>query len=197
MTSSVSATLLSAGLFSVVVGLGIASAQGSKPMPQPPPATSVTSTAGEHAFVLEAAMANMAEIQLGHMATKKAQHPDVKKFAKTMVDDHLKAQKRLAEAAYGAGIKWPTQLDEPHRQLQQRLSNLNADQFDRDYMKAMIDGHQDVEKTLAARVSSGGTPDKSGEPALGVKLNEWAAQTLPDVRAHLEVAEQVYGALGK
>jgi putative membrane protein len=207
MKSSLSVTLSCAAILSVGFGLGIVSAQGSPSTrnPQPAPATSATN-AGDHDFVLRAAMSNMAEIQLGHMATKKAQHADVKKFAKTMVDDHLKAQKRLADAAYGAGIKWPTQLDERHRQIQQRLSSLSSEQFDRDYMKAMVDGHRDVEKMLAARVSSGGGeglrtpssgPGKTDEASLAAKVNQWAANTLPDVRAHLEEAEQVQGALAK
>lgn len=207
MTSSLSTTLSWAGIFSVAVGLGIVSAQGSPSKRNPPPAaaTSATSSTGDQNFVLQAAMSNMAEIQLGHMATKKAQDAGVKKFAQTMVDDHLKAQQQLADAAYGAGIKWPTQLDERHRELQKRLSNLSTEQFDRDYMKAMVDGHRDMEKLLAARVDNSGegvrTPssgaEKTAEPSLAVKVNEWAAKTLPHVQAHLEQAEQVYGALAK
>ena len=194
MRPSWSATIAWAGVFSVAVGLVIAGAQSSpsKRDAQPP---STTTDPGEHDFVLQAAMANMAEIQLGHMATKKAQHPDVKKFAQTMIDDHVKAQQQLADAAYGAGIRWPTKLDETHRQIQQRLSKLSDQQFDREYMKAMIDGHRDVEKMLAARVSTGeAQPD---QVSLSAKVNQWAAKTLPDVRAHLKEAEQVYGELAK
>ena len=184
-----SATLSWAGIFSVAVGLGIASAQS-----------------GEHDFVSQAAMSNMAEIQLGHMAAKKAQRADVKKFAQTMIDDHVKAQQQLADAAYGVGIRWPTKLDESHRQIQQRLSKLGNEQFDREYMKAMIDRHRDVEKMLAARVSNGGSGtdtartrsiSASDEPTLAAKVNQWAASTLPEVRAHLKEAEQVFGELAK
>jgi putative membrane protein len=192
MRPSWSATIAWAGVFSVAVGLGIASAQSSPSRrdAQPP---STTTDSGEHDFVLHAAMSNMAEIQLGHMATKKAQHPDVKRFAQTMIDDHVKAQQQLADAAYGAGIRWPTKLDETHRQIQQRLSKLSDEQFDREYMKAMVDGHRDVEKMLAARVSKGeAQPD---QVSLSAKVNQWAAKTLPDVRAHLKEAEQVYGEL--
>ena len=207
MKPGVSATLSWAGILSVAVGLAIASAQSSPPRrDQPAAATTPTSTAGDQDFVLRAAMSNMAEIQLGHMAVKKAQHAEVKKFAQTMVDDHLNAQQKLANAAYGAGIKWPKQLDEPHRQIQARLQNLSAEQFDRDYMKAMIDGHRDVEKLLATRVSNGGgeglrtasVGDETTDAlSIAVKVDQWAAKTLPDVRAHLEEAEQVYGTLAK
>ena len=184
------ATLSWAGIFSVAVGLGNASAQASS----------------DRDFVSQAAMSNMAEIQLAHIAVKKAQHPDVKKFAQTMIDDHVKAQQRLADAAYGAGIKWPTMLDERHGQIKDRLSKLRQQEFDREYMKAMVDGHRDVEKLLAARVSKDSDTidpqaratgaDKPDELSLATKVDQWAAKTLPDVQAHLKEAEQVYGALG-
>jgi putative membrane protein len=193
MRSSWSATLSRAVILSLVVGTGIASAQSSPSrrdaQPQPPPDT------GEHAFVLQAAMSNMAEIQLGHLATKNAQRADVKKFAQMMIDDHLKAQQQLADAAYGEGIKWPTKLDDSHRQVQQRLSKLNNEQFDREYMQAMVDWHRDVEKMLATRPIGGAA--KSEQPSLSAKVNQWAAKTLPEVRAHLKEAEQVYGEVSK
>jgi putative membrane protein len=151
-------------------------------------------------------MSNMVAIQLGHLATKKAQHADVKQFAQTTIDDHLKAQQQLADAAYGAGIQWPKKLDDNAQKIQQRLSKLSNDQFDREYMKVMIDRHRDVEQVLAARISNGGEDSartrpasaaRSDEPTLAVKVNQWAAKTLPEVRAHLEDAEQVLGRLDR
>jgi predicted outer membrane protein len=183
-----SATTVSwAGIFTVAVGLGIASAQA-----QP---------AGDQDFVSRAAMSNMVAIQLGHLATKKAQHAGVKQFAQTTIDDHLKAQQQLADAASGAGIRWPKKLDESYLQIQQRLSKLKDDQFDREYMKVMIDRHRDTEKMLAARVNTGGdatrptAATRSDEPTLAAKVNQWATTTLPEVRAHLKEAEQVLGRL--
>jgi putative membrane protein len=164
----------------MIVGIGIASAQGAA---QP---------AGDHDFVARAAMSNMAAIQLGHMATKKAQRAEVKEFAQATIEDHLKAQKQLADAASGAGIQWPTRLDDRYRQIEQRLSKLNNDQFDREYVKAMIDRDHDVEKMLTARAgTSGGNAD-----TLAGKVNQWAAKTLPEVQGHLKEAEQVLGQLG-
>jgi predicted outer membrane protein len=138
----------------------------------------------------------MAAIQLGHMATKKAQRNEVKVFAQTTIDDHLKAQKQLADAFSGAGVPWPTKLDDRFRQIEDRLSKANNSQFDREYMKAMVDLHHDVEKALAARASAGGAA-QSNEATLGGRVNQWAAKTLPDVQAHLKEAEQVIGQLGK
>jgi len=177
MRRSWSAKLTWAGILSVALGLGIANAQ-----------------TGEHDFVSQVAMSNMAAIQLGHMATKKAQDADVKKFAQATIDENLKAQQQLADAAYGAGIQWPKKLDERHQQIQQRLSKLNNEQFDREYMKTMVERDRDIEKMLAARSKSAA---QSNEPPLAAKVNQWAAKTLPEVRAHLKEAELVYGQLNK
>ena len=180
MRRSWSTTLSCVGILTVAVGLGVASAQGTA---QP---------TGDQDFVSRAALLNMAAIQIGHMATKQAQRADVKEFAQATIEDHLKAQKQLADAASGAGVRWPTKLDDKYRQIEQRLSKLNNGQFDREYMKAMIDRDRDVEKMLAARATGGG-----GEAdTLAAKVNQWASETLPEVRAHLKEAEQVIAQIG-
>ena len=193
MRRSWSATLSWVGISTVVLGFGIAAAQQSVP-PKP---------VNEREFVSQLAMSNMAAIQLGHLATKKAQHADVKKFAQSTIDDRLKAQQQLADAAYGAGIRWPTKLDEKYRQVQERLSRSSDEQFDREYMKATIDQHRNFEQMLATRANEGsGTarPTVDGQAdgaALAAKVNQWAAMTLPQIRAHLKEAEQVSGQLEK
>jgi putative membrane protein len=186
MKRSWSATLSWIGVFTVVLGVGIAAAQQGAP----------SAPAGEREFVSQLAMSNMAAIQLGHLATKKAMNADVQKFAKSTIDDRLKAQQQLADAAYGAGIKWPTKLDGKYQQVQERLSKLNSEQFDREYMKATIDQHRDFERMLAARVTDAPAAQSGGAP-LAAKVNQWAATTLPEVRAHLKEAEQVSGQLEK
>jgi len=215
MGRHVTATLACAAVFSATVVIGIPSAQSSPSSPdgQQAPATSdhaqqSGTPLADQQFVVQAAMANMAEIQLGHLAVKNAKHPSVKKFAQMMIDDHLKTQNALADAAYGAGIHWPTQLNDGHRQLQYRLSTLKNEQFDREYMKTMVDAHRDVEQLLAVRVGEGDANTdtqtrasrgaaKSDDASLTGKLNDWATKTLPSVRAHRKEAEQVYDELAK
>jgi hypothetical protein len=59
-------------------------------------------------------------------------------------------------------------------------------------MKAMIDRDRDVEKMLAARATGGG----GDADTLAAKVNQWASETLPEVRAHLKEAEQVIAQIG-
>jgi len=186
MRRSWSATLACAGILTMAFGIGIASAQ------------SAAQPAGDHDFVSRAAMSNMAAIQLGHMATKKAQRADVKEFAQATIEDHLKAQKQLADAASGAGIQWPNKLDDRYRQIEQRLSKLSNAQFDREYMKAMVAGHGDVVDMLDDR--AGQAPSATGTSGtdnsrLDTSVNQWATKALPTTKQHLQKAEQINGGL--
>jgi putative membrane protein len=147
-----------------------------------------------HLFVVQAALANMAEIQIAHVAKLKAQRSEVKKFAQTMIDDHVNTQKTLAESASGAGIKWPTQINDQQRQVKQRLSTVASDQFDREYLKAILEQNRHIELLLLQQMTGTGTPT---DPALAAKIHDWAGKTLPGVRAHLKEAEQMYGDLDR
>ena len=119
-------------------------------------------------FLKKAAIANLAEIELGRLASQKAQNPEVKQFAQMMVDGHTKALDELKQLAQrSAGAQLPTALDEKHQELQQRLSGLSGEEFDREYMEAMVDAHEAVEDMLEDRVgddaiASGTTAGTSG-----------------------------------
>src|SRR5262249_20752291 len=114
-------------------------------------------------FVRDAAVANMAEIELGRLAAERAVNPDVKRFGQMMIDDHTKARDALKSTAAEHRIDVPTELDDKHSDLRDKLSKLQGADFDREYMDAMVDGHQDVADKLESRV------DKT-------KLGEWKAQ---------------------
>lgn len=175
---SSSTTLSWVGIFTLVLG-AIAAAQA---VPR----------ANDQDFVSRLAMSNMAAIQLAHLATKKAQDADVQKFATATIESRLKAQKQLADAASGAGIRWPTKLDEKYGQVQGRLSKLSNDKFDREYMKATIEQDREFERMLASHANEG-----SEGPPLAANVNQWAAMTLPEIRARIKEAEEVSGRLGK
>jgi len=146
-------------------------------------------------FVERAAIAGMAEVQLGQMAIERATNPEVKQFAQMMVKEHTAAGQEL-ESAVAGQIALPTALDEKHRDLAERLGQLSGAEFDREYMKAMVDGHQDVRDLLDNRADEPGATGTAGttgtdEKPTELAVNGWAARTLPTVRQHLQMAEQI------
>ena len=84
-------------------------------------------------FIDEMAVAGMAEVQLGKLATERAASADVKAFGQMMVTDHSKAGDDLKQVASQLKVQPPTQLDPKHRDLAERLSKLQGAAFDREY----------------------------------------------------------------
>lgn len=58
-------------------------------------------------FVMKAADAGMAEVQLGQLALTQAGSDEVKQFARRMIDDHGKANVELTQLAESKGITLP------------------------------------------------------------------------------------------
>jgi putative membrane protein len=99
-------------------------------------------------------------------------------------------------------IAVPAQLDDKHNDLRDKLSKLQGADFDREYMDAMVDGHQDVADKLESRIDraklqdwkaqrsqmTAVAPEKSDDPVT-MSINQWAADTYPTVVAHLDAAK--------
>lgn len=156
------------------------------------------------AFVNEMAIAGMAEVQLGKLAAARGSHAEVKAFGQQMVTDHSKANEELKQAASPLGVTPPTELDQKHKDLAAKLSKLSGAEFDREYMSAMVQGHQDVASKLRTRInqrpatdraSGSGTNGASGSGAADSqgeqRLTQWAAKTLPTVEQHLQRAREL------
>lgn len=105
-------------------------------------------------FVNDMTIAGMTEVLLGKMATERAASADVKAFGQMMVKDHSQAGAELKKLASHLEIEQPTQLDQKHKDLADRLSKLTAAEFDREYINAMVQGHQEVLGKVRARVET-------------------------------------------
>ena len=142
-------------------------------------------------FVNRMAVAGMAEVELGKLASERAIDPDVKAFAQMMVRDHSRADDELAKIAKSLDIQVPTQLDPMHRELVDRLSKLKGAEFDREYMSAMVKGHEDIAGLLRSYTSATRPIGTSGRARGEQALMEWAMKTMPVVERHFERARQI------
>ena len=153
-------------------------------------------------FVDTMAVAGMAEVRLGNLAAQRASSPDVKAFGQMMVQDHAKANDELKQAASRLKIQPTAELDKKHRDVADRLSKLSGPAFDREYLAAMVQGHQEVLAQLQAqtrdRPTTGAESARTSAPGANEQgLTQWAAKTLPVVQQHLERAQQLQQKLGK
>ena len=162
---------------------------GQKPSPSgapksPPSGAQKSSSpaqSADSAFVMKTAQANMAEVELGKVATEKAMRDEVKKFGQMMVDDHTKAGDELKMIAMEKNVTWPTETDRDHKALETKLSKLSGADFDRAYMQAMVDGHKKVAADVRKESTSGSDPD----------VKAWATKALPTIEGHLKQAESL------
>ena len=157
------------------------------------PMARANNAGNDHAFVEKMAQAGIAEVKLGQLAAERASNAQVKQFGRRMVSDHQKANNELKQIASKMAVQLPAETDAKHQQLYERLSKLKGAEFDKEYMKAMVDGHQEVAQELERHsdnnARSVGTSGNASQPVASV--NAWASKTLPDVRQHLEQAKQI------
>jgi putative membrane protein len=178
-------------------------------------------TGGDRDFIEESAAAGMAEVELGKLAVERGQSADVKRFAQMMIDEHSKAGDALKQVASRYNFTPPATLAEEHRELRDRLSRLQGAEFDREYMQAMVDSHENVVDHLESRVDRHGAGSAYSGDAVGDNnaparergttgaadsapptpqqsdnmatsaVNQWAATSLPTTDRHLAEARMI------
>ena len=115
------------------------------------------------AFINQMTIANLAEVQLGKLASERASNADVKSFGQMMVKDHTQANQDLAQVAAQLKVKPTTSLDQKHKDLAAKLSKLQGAEFDREYINAMVQGHQGVAGQLEAHTGANQSSSATGE----------------------------------
>jgi putative membrane protein len=133
----------------------------------------------DETFIKEAAQGGQMEVRLGQVA-KKAVHEPVKAFGKRMTEDHSKANKELAALAKKKSVALSKSLEGKYKSEVDRLAKLSGDEFDREYMKAMVKDHQeDVEKF-----------EQAAKNAKDSEVKGFASKQLPILKEHLELAQK-------
>ena len=165
-------------------------------------------------FVQDVAIKHMAEIEFGRVALQKSTNPDIKSFAQQLVDEHTSAGEALKTAVSGQAIDWPSQLDDEHGKIVEELTKKQGEEFDREFLEAAIEGHQNLTAKLESRLDVQSLadwktaaaarthtralpeptvamrdvevrPDKSGNP-ITMQINQWAARNYPVEQKHLD-----------
>jgi putative membrane protein len=158
-------------------------------------------------FVSDQLSDGMAEVELANVAKDHAASADVKQFAQMMIDDHTQAGDQLKQIATSNAIPLDTKIDDKHKDLMDKLSKLNGADFDKEYMSAMVDDHQDAVSDLRSRVDenrsasdrlTGKNPEnpaavkpEQSDNRVTMSINQWAATTLPTIEQHLDRAKQI------
>ena len=135
-------------------------------------------TIRDRKFVEQAASTNLAEIKMGSLALEKSSDPQVKAFAKKMVNDHQKAYDNLRQIADAQNMPMPTAVETKDQAEYDRLSKMEGRQFDQAFSQLMVKGH-DQAVSMFTNASNNLDNDQ---------LRNYAATTLPTLKEHQQHA---------
>lgn len=132
-------------------------------------------------FLVRVANSGMAEIEMTSLANQKANYPQVKDFAAMLHTDHSALNDQLKNLADQKNIVLPaTVTDEKQKEID-NLQKKTGKDFDRFFIKTMIDNHQaSIDMFL-----------KAMENAKDADVKSFADKTLPALKMHLDSAKAI------
>lgn len=136
---------------------------------------------GPEEFVTEAARGGMAEVQASKLAAERAGSAAVKLFGQRMVEDHTKASLELNQLAAGKNIPLPKEIGADHQAVLDKLSKLAGENFDEEYVSAMVEDHEHDVEAFQEQAEKGTDPE----------VRAFAAKTLPVLREHLQMIKDI------
>ena len=136
------------------------------------------------AYVTNAAIGDMYEIEAGRMAVERGASAEAKQLGEMLVTDHTTSSERLKGLAQAAGETVPMEMDERRKGLLDNLRAAQGAEFDRVFADQQVAAHQE------ALTLHRGYAD-SGE---NTELQAFARDLVPKLEAHLEMARNLQSA---
>ena len=167
-------------LAGIALALAFTAAPSLAQTPPPPPPAEAKTTAA--AYVMAAGASDQFEIQSSQIALQRSPNAATKRYAQSLIKDHMKTTAATMKAAKKAGLPPITPTLDPGAQPSiTELQNASAIDFDRLYFGQQAPAHQaalDLHQSYAAN---------GDQPAL--KMSARAA--VPIVQKHLNGANKM------
>ncbi len=136
-------------------------------------------------FAVEAASGGMAEVALGKLAQQNASNAKVKDFGAMMITDHTKANDELKALAKTKNIVLPDTPATDEQKIKADLSAKTGADFDKAYVKDMVEDHKQDIKVFEDASKSCKDPD----------IRAYATKTLPVLKSHLSAIESIQNSM--
>jgi putative membrane protein len=147
-----------------------------------PAATDTTAAATPAAqFLTDAIQSDNAEIKAGQAAQTMGSTQAVKDYGKMLVDDHTKSKEQASKIAMALNVPVPDGVPPGADQELSMASSMSGAGFDKDFLAMMVKDHQ-------AAIDKFGKEADSSDPA---QVTDFAQQTLPTLKKHLETAQSL------
>jgi putative membrane protein len=141
----------------------------------------------DKSFLTSAYEDGLAEVKLGEMARRKTGNPDVKSYAARIDTDHTKATVELKTLAESKKVTVATDVTTMAAAKAKLLDAKVGADFDKGFVSAMVSDHKKAVKAF----------EKAANEAKDTDVKAFAAKTLPTLKEHLTMAEDLQKKVGK
>ena len=124
---------------------------------------------------------DMLEVALAKEAASKSTDKDVQNFANRLIQDDSKGYRQLEQLVQKDGLQVPDKMGGNKQRKLQKFSSLHGRDFDRAYIRYEVKDHRKDMEEFAKEAKDGINPD----------LKNLASQTMPELRQHLSMAEDI------
>jgi len=140
-------------------------------------------TSSTKGFIDAAAMSDMYEVQAGQMAVMRAKSPELKMFARHMIDDHTKSSNELKSIIVKVVPDWtpPKELDTRRQGMLDDLKGVSDQDFDNRYITQQENAHNEAVILIRGYAKDGDQAD----------IKQFAAKVLPTVQMHLDMINDI------
>jgi putative membrane protein len=132
-------------------------------------------------FLVKAADAGMAEVELGQLGQQKAINAQVKAFGAMMVHDHSMANDQVKALAAKRSVTLPSMPGDDNKKDKDDLANKSGADFDRAFMNQMVDDHQDAINLF----------ENSAGKVNDTEVKTFINNTIPKLKMHLDSAKAI------
>jgi putative membrane protein len=136
-------------------------------------------------FAQDAARGDATEIRMARLALQRASDPQVRAFAQRMINDHTQSTANLMAIAQTQSLTLASGPGQNGQAVLQQLGGIQGADFDRTYMQVQVAAHRQMEALLQSEIQNGQDS----------RLKAFATAVLPTVQSHLQMAEQMVGAM--
>jgi predicted outer membrane protein len=136
--------------------------------------------ASDEEFLKTAIGINLAEIDMGEMASEKGQTDEVKTFGQTLIDDHMKANDEAKKLAESLKVEAPTEPSDEAKRMAEDLGTKQGAEFDKAFADHMVMGHEEAIALFKDKAD-----DADNE------VSTFAKNTLPTLEKHLKTAQSI------
>jgi putative membrane protein len=126
----------------------------------------------------------LTEIAASQLAVKSSTNPQVVSLAKTIIDDHTKADSTLKWMESDKLITEKDTISGEHQEMIDSLAKKTGAEFDKAYLEMMVKGHEE-----AVDLFTEASDDKNET------IKTFAANTLPTIQMHLDKAKELAGSV--